>query len=150
MVTKANIDQFFESKKIAIAGVSRNPKKFPTVIFTELKQKGFTVFPINPNADVIGGVKCYPDVASLPAEVESLAIVTRKDKTESLVDAAISCGIKNVWIQQMSETPAAVEKAKNAGINVIYKKCLFMFSEPVAGMHKFHRSIKKLFGQLPR
>jgi predicted CoA-binding protein len=95
-------------------------------------------------------VKCYRDVASLPAGVESLAIITKKDKTESLVDAAIARGIKNVWIQQMSETPAAIDKATKAGINLIYKKCLFMFSEPVSGMHKFHRSIKKLFGSLPQ
>jgi predicted CoA-binding protein len=150
MITKANIDRFFESKTLAIAGVSRNPKKFPNAVLAELAKKGFTVYPINPNTDEVAGVKCYRDVASLPAGVESLAIITKKDKTESLVDAAIARGIKNVWIQQMSETPAAIDKATKAGINLIYKKCLFMFSEPVSGMHKFHRSIKKLFGSLPQ
>ena len=46
--TKASIDTFLSTHKIAIAGVSRDPKKFGYLVFQQLKEKGFEVYPINP------------------------------------------------------------------------------------------------------
>ncbi len=50
MVTLNEIQKFLEPRKMAIAGASRNLKKFGGVVFKELKDKGFTLYPINPNA----------------------------------------------------------------------------------------------------
>ena len=150
MVSKSAIDVFFEGKTVAIAGVSRNPKKFPSQVYIELKKKGYTVVPENPNSSEVMGEKTFSSVAELPPEINSLLIITNKQITEQIVEEAIKKGIQNIWIQQMSQTPAAIEKAKEAGINLVYKQCVFMFAEPVAGMHRFHRSMKKLFGQLPK
>jgi hypothetical protein len=59
MVSKKNIQDFLEPKKLAIAGVSRNPKKFGHAVFRELKKSGYSVYPINPNTDTLDGEKCY-------------------------------------------------------------------------------------------
>ena len=150
MTTLNDIQKFLEPKKLAIAGVSRNPKKFGGAVFKELKEKGYELYPINPNADEIDGVKCYSDVSSLPENVKHLFIVTPKQETDAIADAAVQKGMRMIWIQQKSETPEAVKTIEDAGIPLIHNKCIFMFVEPVKGPHGFHRFLVKLFGGYPK
>jgi uncharacterized protein len=149
-VKKAQINEFFSSKKLAIAGVSRNEKKFGNLVFQELIKKQYDVLPINPEAEVIGGVKCFKAISELPADVESLLIVTSKRKTDDVLRQAITKGIKNIWVQQHSETPETVKIARESNKEIIFGKCVYMFADPVVGMHKFHRTITKLFGGIPK
>jgi hypothetical protein len=150
MVTLNQIQDFLAPRKMAMAGVSRNPKKFGGAIFKGLKEKGFELYPINPNAEEIQGVKCYKSVSDLPAEVEHLFIVTPKYETDVVARAAVSKGMKMVWIQQQSETPEAVKTIEEAGIPLIYKKCIMMFADPVKSVHGFHRFLVKTFGGYPK
>ncbi len=150
MTHLSEINSFLESKKLAIAGVSRNPKKFGFTVYKELLKKGFDVYPINPNTDLIEGKKCYRDVASLPDEIKHLHITTPKEQTLEVVKQAVDKGIRNIWIQQTADTSEAVEFALNNKVNLIYKKCILMFAEPVKSIHKFHGFIVKLFGKYPK
>jgi uncharacterized protein len=150
MTTLNEIRKFLEPKKFAIAGVSRNPKKFGGAIFKELMEKGFELYPINPNADEIQGVKCYKSVTDLPGDVSHLLIVTPKQETQAVVDAAVKKGIAMIWIQQKSDTPEAVKSVEDAGIPLIYNKCIMMFADPVKGPHNVHRFVVKLFGAYPK
>lgn len=150
MTTLNEIQKFLEPRKIAIAGASRNPKKFGGAVLKELKEKGFTLYPVNPNADEIQGLKCYRTVLDLPDDVNQLFIVTPRQETKAVVDAAIQKEMKMIWIQQKSETPEAVKAVEDAGIPVIYKKCIMMFADPVKGPHNFHRFFVKLFGGYPK
>lgn len=149
MTTLNEIQKFLEPQKIAIAGVSRNPKKFGGAVFKELKEKGYELYPVNPNAVEIQGVKCYDSVESLPADVEHLLIITPKNETETVAKAAASKGMKMVWIQQKSDTPEAVKVIQEAQIPLIHKKCILMFAEP-KGPHKVHQFFVKLFGGYPK
>lgn len=148
--TKASIDLFLSNRKIAVAGVSRNPKKFGFLVFKQLREKGFEVFPINPGTDNIDGAPCFRSVSALPLNVHSLVIVTPKQQTREVVAEALSKGIDNIWIQQMSDTPEAIELAGTRPVNLVTRECILMHSDPVTGIHKFHRTIKKLFRLYPR
>ena len=150
MTTLNQIQKFLEPKKIAVVGASRNPKKFGGAVIKELKEKGFTLLPVNPNADEIQGCKCYHSVQDLPADVTHLFIVTPKQETQEIVNAAIQRGAEMIWIQQKSETPEAVKAVEDAGIPLIHNKCIFMFADPVTGVHGFHRFFTKLFGGYPK
>lgn len=150
MVTKEIIQNFLTPKKMAIAGVSRNPDKFGYKVYEELIKKDYELYPINPNADTINGNKCYKDVSSLPSHVKHLLILTPKSQTDKTLREAISKGITNIWVQQMSETEKTIKIAEEYEVEPIMKKCIFMFSEPVVGFHKFHRTLLKIFGRLPR
>lgn len=150
MVTLNQIQDFLAPGKMAIAGVSRNPKKFGGSIFKELREKGFDLYPINPNAEEIQGVKCYKSVSEIPADVEHLLIVTPKYETELVAHAAVKKGVKMIWIQQQSETAEAVKTIEEAGIPLIYKKCIMMFADPVNSVHRFHRFLVKTFGGYPK
>jgi hypothetical protein len=148
--TKTSIDNFLSSRKIAIAGVSRNPKKFGHQVFIHLKKRGFEVYPVNPGTDTIAGTPCFRTVGSLPLNVHHLLIITPKKQTRNVVAEAISKGIDNIWIQQMSDTPESIELAMLHPINLITKECILMHIDPVEGIHKFHRMMRRFFGLFPK
>ncbi|MBN2486001.1 MAG: CoA-binding protein [Bacteroidales bacterium] len=149
-VSKTQIDNFFRPRQIAIAGVSRNEKKFGNMVFKELLAKGFGVIPINPNATSIDGHQCYPSVELLPGGIDSILITTPKDQTDEILRQSIKKGIPNIWVQQMSETENTLKIAEDYNTEIIFDKCIFMFAYPVKGIHKFHRTMAKIFGKLPK
>jgi predicted CoA-binding protein len=148
--TLNEIQQFLAPKKFAVAGASRNPKKFGGTVIKDLKERGFELFPVNPNAEEIQGLKCYNTVSELPADVKHLLILTPKEKTLEIVKLAVENKMEMVWIQQMSETPEAIAVLEEAGIPFIQKKCIYMFADPVKGPHNFHRFLVKIFGRYPK
>lgn len=150
MITKKDIEKFLEPKKLAIAGVSRNPKKFGHQVYDELKKKGFEVYPVNPQTSEMAGEKCYRSVSELPAGVDRLLILTPKNETDAILREAVKKGITRVWVQQMSETKDTVKIARENNVDLIFKKCIFMFADPVTSIHKFHWTILKWFGRLPK
>jgi uncharacterized protein len=149
MVTKKQIDEFISSEPIAMVGVSRNPKKFGFTAFRELKEKGMNIIPVNPKAEEIHGVKVFPDIKSLPSEVKGLLLMTQKSATAGLIREAKEKGIRNIWIQQMSESQEAIRELEGSGINYITGQCILMFYKPHS-VHKFHGSIRKFFGRWPK
>lgn len=138
--------EFVESKTYAIAGVSRNKKKFGNYVFRQLKEKGYQVLPINPYAAEIEGVACYADVSALPADISHLIVMTPKKETLIVVEAAVNRGIKNIWIQKSSETREVMDFATDKDHNFIFKKCIMMYAQPT-GMHKFHRFMNDFFSR---
>lgn len=148
-VTHQQIQNFLKEKSIAMAGVSRDPKKFGNQVFNQLRANGYIVLPINPYTESIDSVRCYARVDELPPDIDSLLIMTPKSQTDNILREAIKRGIKNIWVQQMSETEATLGIAEEFQKEIIYKKCIFMFTEPVVGVHKFHRTLLSIFRALP-
>ncbi|HEX2975532.1 MAG TPA: CoA-binding protein, partial [Bacteroidales bacterium] len=149
MTTLKQINDFIGSQPIAMVGVSRNPKKFGSVAFKELRQKGMNLIPVNANADEIMGEKTFPGIRSLPGDVKGLLIMTKKDQTAGLVREAREKGIRNIWIQQSSDSTEAINELKGTDINYITGQCILMHYKP-NGVHKFHGSLKKFFGSFPK
>jgi predicted CoA-binding protein len=149
MTTLKQINEFLDSQPIALVGVSRNPKKFGYTAFKELKDKGMKIIPVNPNADEIMGEKSYSSVKMLPPEVQSIIVFTKKDQTASVIREAKEKGIKKIWIQQMADSKEALAELKDSDINYITGECILMHYKPHS-IHKFHGSLKKLFGRYPK
>ena len=149
MVALANIEEFIASSPVAMVGVSRNPVKFGFTAFRELTGKGMKVIPVNPYASQIHGIKVFSNIAALPDEVKAVIIMTPKNKTADIVREARTKGIKQIWIQQKSETKEAINELKGTGINLITNQCILMHYKP-HGIHRFHGRLKKLFGRFPK
>jgi len=149
MVTLKQIEEFIAIESIAMVGVSRNPKKFGFAAFKELKDKGMNIIPVNPHAELIHGVKTFPDLKSLPGEVKGLIIMTQKSQTAGLVREAKEKGFKQIWIQQMSESKDALKELEGSGINYISGQCILMHFKPHS-IHKFHGNLKKFFRSFPK
>lgn len=149
MVTIKQINDFIEAQPIALIGVSRNPKKFGYAAYKELKDKGMKIVPVNPETDEIMGEKAYRNVTNLPSDVKGIIILTKKSKTASVIKEAREKGIRNIWIQQMADSPEALEQLKGSDINYITGECILMHYK-ANGIHKFHGSLKKFFGRFPK
>jgi predicted CoA-binding protein len=148
--TQKSIQPFLVPGKIAMAGVSRDEKKFGYQLFKLLRDQGYEVYPVHPLADQIGGIRCVHSVAEVPAEVCRLVVVTPKVQTAGIVKTALERGFDHIWIQQFSESPGVEAMVKDKAVNVVLKECLFMHLQPVKGIHKFHRAIRSLFGGMPK
>jgi predicted CoA-binding protein len=149
MSTLKQINEFLNSQPIALVGVSRNPKKFGYTAFRELKQKGMRIIPVNPAAGEIMGEKAYPNVKDLPADVQAIIILTKKDQAVSVIKDAKDKGIKQIWLQQMADSKEALDELKGSDINYITGECILMHFKPNS-IHKFHRAINKFFGRFPK
>jgi len=119
MSESAQIERFLSGTAFAVVGASRHRDKYGNRVLRAYMQNQREVFPINPNADEVEGLKAYPNLSSLPVEVHGVSIVTPPDVTGSVVDEAIELGIMHLWMQPGAEDHEAVARAKNAGASVI-------------------------------
>jgi uncharacterized protein len=145
MNSRTTINLFLASKTLAISGVSRNPQKFGNILLRTLKEKGFQIFPVNPNADVIDGVTCYHSINDLPADISTLLIANNKRDTAKVMQEAIAKGFRHIWIQRGCESEEALQLAQENNINLVCKACFLMYANP-KGIHKFHQTFAKWFG----
>lgn len=149
MTSQKSVDEFLSCKNLAVVGVSRKSSKFGNVIYKELKKKGINVYGVNPIMDSIQGDKCYHSLAELRGKVDAVVNVVSSKQTVDVVKEAKEIGVKNIWMQQGSESEEAIKYCKQNGINEIHKECILMFADPVKSIHGFHRWIWKVLGKLP-
>ena len=150
MNRKIDVDNFLRQKKIALLGCSRSGKKFGNIILKDLQKKGFTVYPIHPQAKEIDGKTCYASFDQLPEKVSAALFVIPPSQTEQVVYEAKQNGVRYVWMQQGSESENAVKFCIDNNISVIAGECILMFAEPVGFGHNIHRWIWKVLGKLPK
>jgi uncharacterized protein len=150
LISIQNIDKFLNCKLIAVAGASRKEKSFSASAIAHLRAIGYTVLSINPNfIENNTNRNEFKSVSDLPKGVNNLLVLTNPAQSLSVVKSAVESGIKNIWVQQKSETPEIIDLCSARKVNLIYNQCIFMFSQP-EGMHKFHYRLKKLFGGIPK
>jgi len=113
-----------ESKTIAVVGASPKPWRDSGAIAEYLGTKGYSVFPVNPQYQEVLGMKCYPDLKSVPEKIDIVDIFRNPDDVEPIIDEAIAVGAKSVWMQLGVVNQAAAEKAEQAGLNVVMDLCI--------------------------
>ncbi len=150
MTSKAAIDEFMSQPVLAVAGVSRDSRKFGNAAYKELRAKGFRVLAVNPNAQTIEGDPCYPSLKALPEKVDGLVLCTQPAVSEQLVRDAAEAGICRVWLQQGSESRTAIQFCQEHDIKVISGECILMYQPNPAFFHKFHKFFKEAFGGKPK
>ena len=144
--SKEEIMAFMAHKTLAVAGASRSRAKFGNMVYRDLRAKGYHVLAINPNAAEVEGDKCYANLSMLPEPVEGLVCVTPPAITEQLVREAAKAGITHVWLQQGSESKAAIEFCQLSGMRIVTSECILMYQPNPAWFHKAHRFVKGVFG----
>jgi predicted CoA-binding protein len=147
--------EFLSNKRIAVTGVSRHPQDHGSnSVYKRLRERGYEVFAVNPNADQVEGDKCYHDLRSIPGGVGAVVIGTRPERAEATMRECAELGIKHVWMHRGpgagSVSAAASAYGRQRGISVIPGGCPLMF-EPTSDLG--HRAMKVVFtltGAVPR
>ena len=153
VITKQTLEDFYKNKKIAVAGASRNKKKYPRMLFDELKKRGYEVIPVNPNASEIDGEKCYARLQEIPGGVDAAVSVVPAAKQADIAEDAARAGVKVLWMHEHVmkgvSDPSAIAKCSEKGVECITGFCPFMFIPETGFPHNFHKAIMKIFKALP-
>ena len=148
--------EFLAGKRVAVTGVSRKPQGHGSnAVYQRLRERGYQVFAVNPNAGHVGGDPCYHDLASVPGGgVDWVVIGTKPEAAEATMRECADLGIKRVWMHR-GPGPGSVSKAaaaygRDQGITVIEGGCPCMFDPTADPGHKAMRFVLTLTGNVPR
>ena len=144
---------FLANKRVAVTGVSRTPKTHGSNnVYRRLRERGYVVFAVNPNAHEVEGDRCYPTLDSIPGGIDAVVIGTRPEITDETMRECAELGIKHVWMHRGpgggSVSAAATAYGREHGITVIDGGCPLMFG-PASDLG--HRLMRLLYaGKVPR
>ncbi len=156
MTTKRQIDEFWALKRIAVVGVSRDPKHFSNVLWQELRQRRYEAVPVNPATDRLDGQPCFARVQDIVPPVEGVPIMTPPHVTDRVVHDCAEAGVTRIWMHRGagggagSVSPAAVGFCEANGIGVVAGYCPYMFLPGTPFFHGVHAFAKKLTGSYPK
>jgi predicted CoA-binding protein len=137
------ITDFLRCRRIAVAGVSRGADSAANPVFRKLRDSGYEVFAVNPNASEVEGARCFPTLQSVPGELDGVVVATHPDVSVDVVRQAIDRKIPRVWFHRSfgrgSVSDTAVRECASAGVRCIVGGCPLMYCEPVDVAHRCMR-----------
>lgn len=144
---KEAASEFLAHKRVAVTGVSRTPASHGSnVVYNRLKERGYEVFAVNPNAEEVEGDPCYASLQAIPGGVEAVVIATRPDRAADTMRECDELGIDHVWMHRSfgggSVSEEAAAYGREHGIHVIDGGCPLMF-DPVSDAG--HKAMKWAF-----
>jgi uncharacterized protein len=113
-----------EAKVIAVVGLSSNSGRASLGVARYLQSQGYRIVPVNPHEHEVLGERAYPDLRSIPFDVDIVDLFRRSEFVGGHVDEAIAKCAKLIWMQLGVRDPAAAERAREAGIAVVMDRCL--------------------------
>lgn len=153
-VSLGTIQDFLSQKRIAIAGISREPASFSATLFKEFCRRGYDVVPVNPNTPEIQGRRSFARVQDIQPPVEGVLLMTPPEATEAVVKDCVEVGVRRVWMHRGagrgSVSAKAIAFCRERGIQVVPGQCPFMFLPDSAAFHRFHGFVRKITGRYPR
>ncbi len=153
------VRDFLVQKKIAVVGVSDKRETGCNLNYKKFKDAGYQVYAVNPHISIYDGNPCYPDLKSVPDELDAVFILANPKVTEQIVRQCVDLGIKHVWMHCMmgtkpglaasmtSVSDEAVKLCQGNGIAVIPGTCPNQFLNPDFG-HAMMRGLWKMLGFL--
>ena len=146
---------FLAHKRIAVTGVSRHPESHgANVVYRRLRDRGYEVFAVNPNATEVEGDKAYGDLTSIPGGVEAVVIGTSPEHADETMHECADLGIEQVWMHRSfgggSVSDTATLYGREHGITVIDGGCPCMFGLTADSGHKVMKVFATLAGNIPK
>jgi acetate---CoA ligase (ADP-forming) len=135
-----DLEELFRPKSVAVVGASNRPGRVGTSLFRNILQAGYqgVAYPINPSWKSVSGVRCYPDIASLP-EAPDLGVVivpapNVADTVEELGKAGargvivISSGFREVGDAGTVLEEEVVRRAEKYRMSLVGPNCFGVFN----------------------
>jgi predicted CoA-binding protein len=123
-------------------------------VYRRLKERGYEVFAINPNASTVEGDTSYPSLSAVPGGVDAVVVATGPEHTQKTVRECHRLGIRYVWMHRGpgsgSVSTTAAEYGRDHGLSVIDGGCPLMFKPVSDGGHRVMRAVLTAAGNVPR
>uniref|UniRef100_A0A7C4LJH7 CoA-binding protein n=1 Tax=Schlesneria paludicola TaxID=360056 RepID=A0A7C4LJH7_9PLAN len=119
-------DLLNSSRTIAIVGLSAERQKASYFVATYLQREGYRIIPVNPRGGKILGETVYPDLRSIPEQVDLVDVFRPAAEVPTIVDQALAIRAKALWMQLRIIHFEAAETARAAGLTVVMDRCIKM------------------------
>ena len=153
MATLSDVQEFLALHRLAVVGVSRNPKDFTRMLLRELLGRGYDAVPVNPGTREMEGVACFASLAEVQPPVEGALLMTPPAVTDTVVRQCAEAGIRRVWMFRGAGHGAvsagAVAFCMQNGIRAVEGECPFMFLPHSQWIHRAHGFCRRLLGRYP-
>lgn len=113
---------------VAVVGATDNPAKYGSVIYQDLKEKGFTVYPVNPHRATVDGDRAYPTLADLPEPPTIVNFVVPPHETLRVLEQAKELGVTNAWVQPGAGDAHVVDYLEENGFTYLANACIMVRS----------------------
>lgn len=137
-------NEFLAQHRIAVVGVSRKGASHgANAVYRRLRERGYAVFAVNPNATVVEGDRAYPSLRAIPGGVDAVVIGTAPERADAIVRECDELGITRVWMHQGlqpgSASQTAADYCRARGISVIDGSCPLMYGATADFSHRCMR-----------
>jgi predicted CoA-binding protein len=153
MASKQAIDSFLSCRRIAVVGVSRDPKDFSRSVFRAFVERGYDAVPVNPAGGEVDGRAPASRVGDVMPPAEAALLLTPSSATDQVVRECAAAGVKRVWMHRGAGkgavSPEALTFCREKGIEVVDGECPLMFLPDTGWFHGVHRLFRRLGGRLP-
>jgi len=116
------------STTVAVAGATDNPSKYGSIIYRDLKLKGFTVYPVNPNRATVDGDPSFKGLEDIPEPPTIVNIVVPPEVTSQILQHCLDLGLTNIWLQPGAESPAVMAFLQKNDFNYLANACIMVAS----------------------
>lgn len=123
---KKELPWVFSLRTIAVVGASADMRKPAHTVPQYLKEKGYTIIPVNPNADHIFGEKCYSSLRDIPGEIDIVQMFRPSEDIVDFVPDILAVSPKVLWMQLGIEDERVRKEAEAHGIFVVMNKCMMI------------------------
>jgi predicted CoA-binding protein len=151
--TIPGIREFLALRRIALVGLSRNPKDFSRMLFRDMCAKGYDMVPVNPTTRELEGRPCFARVLEINPPVQGALLLTSPRETERVVRDCAEAGIRHVWMHRSggdgSVSQEAMDFCHKQGMHLVEGQCPFMFLRQTGFVHRVHGLIRKLTRTYP-
>ena len=120
------LDIYRRTRTVAMVGISPKWNRPSYFVMRYLQHKGFRVIPVNPRATdaPILGERVYPDLESVPDDVDVVDVFRRPDETPALARSAVAIGAKVLWMQLGIRNDETASIAGVGGLTVVQDRCM--------------------------
>ena len=118
------IKKILEMKNVAVIGMSRHSEKAAHFVPKYLHENGFNITPVNPKSDEILDKKCYDRINDVPDEIDIVDVFRPSDQVLEIIKDAIKKNPKVIWLQEGIHNHEAEQLARDAGIDVVFNRCM--------------------------
>ncbi|MDY0013610.1 MAG: CoA-binding protein [Rhodocyclaceae bacterium] len=122
-----------EARTIAVVGLSANPERPSHEVAAGLQSHGYRIIPVSPMVTEVLGEPAYPRLEDVPGPVDIVDVFRAPEQIGPVVDACIARGFRRLWLQQGVINEAQAQRAREAGIQVVMDRCLWMDFLRLAG-----------------
>lgn len=138
-------EQFWTHSAYAVIGHNAQ-RPFPKLTYRGLKASGKKVFAVDPSGGEVEGDATVPSLGDLPEPVDAAVLELPRDEVPAWLDKLAEAGITRAWLHMKTDSPEAIAKAEQHGIELQHGTCAVMYVTPGVTFHSIHKVIMKMTG----